>query len=244
MRRLKLTVQYDGTDYAGFQRQPRVPTIQQALEEAVGECLGHGVRCLAAGRTDAGVHALGQVVTVDADVPIPLKAVPVAFTSKLPPSIAVTEASEVEPSFHPRFDAKWKRYVYRVVSRPVRSPFLGRYAWCVPWPLSLEAMAAGAEHVIGCHDFRSFCAAGSDVDSYERDVMRLDIAQDGDVSEIWIEADGFLYKMVRIIVGTLVEVGRDRRAPEAISQIIQARDRGQAGRTAPPQGLCLAKVGY
>ncbi len=244
MRRLKLTVQYDGTDYAGFQRQPAVITVQETLEKALGECLGHEVRCLAAGRTDAGVHALGQVVTVDTDVPIPVQAVPVAFTSKLPPSIAVTEASEADLGFHPRFDAKWKRYVYRIVSRPVRSPFLGRYAWCVPWPLSLDAMAAGAEHLIGYHDFRSFCAGGSDVDSYERDVRALDIAQDGDVSEIWIEADGFLYKMVRIIVGTLVEIGRDVRAPEAVAQIIQARDRAQAGRTAPPQGLCLAKVLY
>jgi tRNA pseudouridine38-40 synthase len=244
MRRLKLTVQYDGTDYAGFQRQPGIMTVQEALEEAIGECLGHDVRCLAAGRTDAGVHALGQVVTVDTDVPIPLKAVPVAFTSKLPPSIAVTEASEAERSFHPRFDAKWKRYVYRVVSRPVRSPFLGRYAWCVPWELSLEAMAAGGEHIVGRRDFRSFCASGADVDTYERDVRSLDIAPDGDVTEVWIEADGFLYKMVRIIVGTLVDVGRDMRAPEAVAQIIEARDRAQAGRTAPPQGLCLAKVRY
>jgi tRNA pseudouridine38-40 synthase len=244
MPRLKLTVQYDGTDYAGFQRQPHVMTVQQALEEAIGECLGHEVQCLAAGRTDAGVHALGQVVVVDTHVPIPIEAVPVAFTSKLPPSIAVAEASEVDAAFHPRFDAKWKRYVYRIVSRRVRSPFLGRYAWCVPWPLAIESMAAGGEHLMGRHDFRSFCASGSDVEFYEREVVKLDIARDGDVIEIWIEADGFLYKMVRIIVGTLVEVGRDLRAAEAVAQIIEARDRSQAGRTAPPQGLCLAKVEY
>jgi len=244
MRRLKLIVQYDGSEYAGFQRQPGIMTVQQALEEAIGECLRHEVRCLAAGRTDAGVHALGQVVTVDTDVPIPIEAVPVAFTSKLPPSIAVVRATEVDPSFHPRFDARWKRYVYRIVSRPVRSPFLGRYAWSVRWPLSAEPMAAGAEHVRGRHDFRSFCASGADVHSYEREVQELEVATAGDMTEIWIQADGFLYKMVRIIVGTLVEVGRDRLAPESVAQIIEARDRSRAGKTAPPQGLCLAKVQY
>jgi tRNA pseudouridine38-40 synthase len=170
--------------------------------------------------------------------------VPVAFTSKLPPSIAVTEASEVDAGFHPRFDAKWKRYVYRIVSRPVRSPFLGRYAWCVRWALAAELMAAGAEHLRGRHDFRAFCASGATVHTYERCVRRLDVAPAGDVLEIWIEADGFLYKMVRIIVGTLVEVGCGRRAAEWIAQVLEARDRSQAGKTAPPQGLCLAKVEY
>jgi tRNA pseudouridine38-40 synthase len=244
MRRLKLIVQYDGTDFAGFQRQPNALTVQQALEEGIGEALGHEVRVLAAGRTDAGVHATGQVVTVDTDVPIPVEATPIAFTSKLPNSVAVAAAEEVEPSFHPRFAAKSKRYVYRIVSRPVRSPFLGRYAWCVRDELAAEMMAAAAEHLRGRNDFRSFCAAGSDAETFEREVTRLEVAREGDMVEIWIDADGFLYQMVRIIVGTLVEVGRDRIAPERVAQIIEARDRTKAGPTAPPQGLCLVRVEY
>jgi len=244
MRRLKLTVQYDGTEYAGFQRQPNVVTVQGVLEKTIGECLGHEVSLLGAGRTDAGVHALGQVVTVDTEVAIPIAVAPVAFTSKLPLDIAVKEAEEVDLEFHPRFDAKWKRYAYRMVSRPVRSPFLGRYAWCLREALDGELMAAGAEHLKGRRDFRSFCAAGSDVTDFERTVLALDVAQDGDITEVWVEADGFLYKMVRNIVGTLVEVGRGRMAPETVGQILAARDRSVAGKTAPPQGLSLAKVQY
>jgi tRNA pseudouridine38-40 synthase len=244
MRKLKLTVQYDGTDFAGFQRQPNAVTVQQTLEEAIGGRLGHEVRLTAASRTDAGVHALGQVVCVETEVWIPVEAAPIAFTSALPPSVAVVDAEEVDPSFHPRFDARWKRYVYRIVSRPLRSPFLGRYAWCTSHELSAEMMAAAAEHIKGSHDFRSFCAGGAQVEDFVREVTRLDIARDGDLLEVWIEADGFLYRMVRNIVGTLVEVGRDRIAPERVGQIIAARDRRQAGPTAPPQGLCLAKVAY
>ena len=244
MRRLKLIVQYDGTEYAGFQRQPNVVTVQQVLEETIGDCLSHPVSILASGRTDAGVHALGQVCTVDTDVAIPIDAVPLAFTSKLPPAIAVTAAEDVDVGFHPRFDALWKRYAYRIVSRPIRSPFLGRFAWCTRHSMDAQMMAAGAEHILGSHDFRSFCAAGSDVSDFERNVLRLEVARDGDIIEIWIEADGFLYKMVRNIVGTLVEVGRGRMAPEAVAQIIAAKDRSAAAKTAPPQGLSLIRVQY
>jgi tRNA pseudouridine38-40 synthase len=244
MRKLKLTVQYDGTDFAGFQRQPNAVTVQQTLEEAIGGRLGHEVRLTAASRTDAGVHALGQVACFETEVSIPVEAAPIAFTSALPLSVAVVDAEEVDSSFHPRYDARWKRYVYRIVSRPLRSPFLGRYAWCTSHELSAEMMAAAAEHIKGSHDFRSFCAGGTEVEDFVREVTRIDIARDGDLLEVWIEADGFLYKMVRNIVGTLVEVGRDRIAPERVAQIIAARDRRQAGPTAPPQGLCLAKVGY
>jgi tRNA pseudouridine38-40 synthase len=244
MRKLKLTVQYDGTDFAGFQRQPDVPTVQGVLEEAIGRCLGHPVSLTAASRTDAGVHALGQVVAVETEVPIPVEAAPVAFTAALPTSVAVVEAEEVDPGFHPRFAAQWKQYVYRIISRPVRSPILGRFAWCLPHELSVEMMAAAAEHLHGRHDFRSFCAGGAQVEDFVRDVMRLDLSRDGDVIEYRIEANGFLYRMVRNIVGTLVEVGRDRLAPEEMGTILAARDRRRAGPTAPPQGLCLVKVAY
>jgi tRNA pseudouridine38-40 synthase len=244
MRKLKLIVQYDGTDFAGFQRQPNAVTVQGVLEERLARVLGHPVALTAASRTDAGVHALGQVACLETEVGLPVEAAPVAFTAALPDSVAVAEACEVDPSFHPRFDAKGKRYVYRVVPRPVRSPILGRFAWCVTDALSVEAMQAAAEHIIGQRDFRSFCAAGSPVEDFVRHVTRLDIAPDADILEFRIEADGFLYKMVRNIVGTLVEVGRGGLAPEHVAQIVAARDRRQAARTAPPQGLCLVKVRY
>lgn len=244
MRKLKLTVQYDGTEFAGFQRQPGRRTVQEVLEETFARCLGHEVTVVAASRTDAGVHALGQVVCIETGVPIPTERVPRAFTAALPSSVAVVAAEEVPLSFHPRFDALWKRYVYRIVMRDIRSPFLGRYAWCVRERLCVEAMAEAGSYLRGRHDFRSFCAAGEDRDDFVRDVKRLELAQDGDIVELWIEADGFLYRMVRIIAGTLVEVGKGRMEPEQIADVIAARDRRRAGRTAPPHGLCLAKVGY
>ena len=148
MRRLKLIVQYDGTDYAGFQRQPNAVTVQEVLEDTIEGCLGHPVTVLASGRTDAGVHALGQVCTIDTDVSIPVDRAAVAFNAKLPQDIAVTAAEQVDPSFHPRFDALWKRYAYRIVSRPVRSPFLGRYAWCVRDCLDAQLMADGAARIV------------------------------------------------------------------------------------------------
>jgi len=244
MRRLKLIVQYDGTDYAGFQRQPNAVTVQEVLEDTIGSCLGHPVTVLASGRTDAGVHALGQVCTIDTDVSIPIDRVPAAFNAKLPQYIAVASAEQVDLSFHPRFDALWKRYAYRIVSRPVRSPFLGRYAWCTRHGLDAQLMADGAARIEGRHDFRSFCASGSDVTDFERTVQRIEVARDGDIVEIWVEADGFLYKMVRNIVGTLVEVGRGRMAPDTVAQVIAARDRKAAAKTAPPQGLSLIRVQY
>ncbi|MBM3500788.1 MAG: tRNA pseudouridine(38-40) synthase TruA [Armatimonadetes bacterium] len=244
MRKLKLTVQYDGTDFAGYQRQPNAATVQETLEDCLSRCLGHPVSLTAASRTDAGVHALGQVVCLETEVGLPLSAAPTAFTSALPSSVAVIEAEEVDAAFHPRFDARGKQYVYRVVSRPVRSPFLGRYAWCVPYGLEPERMRAGAANVVGRRDFRSFCAAGGRTENAVRDVTRLDITCEGDLFEFRIEADGFLYKMVRNIVGTLVEVGRDRMAPEQVGRIIEARDRRAAPPTAPPQGLCLVRVDY
>jgi len=244
MRKLKLTVQYDGTDFAGFQRQPNAPTVQGTLEECLGRCLGHPLSLAAASRTDAGVHALGQVVCLETAVPIPPTAAPMAFTAALPNSVAVVEVEEVHPAFHPRFDATSKQYVYRVVTRPVRSPFLGRYAWCVPYELELQGMQEAGGHLVGRRDFRSFCAAGSPTRDFVRNVSRLDIAAEGDVFEVRIEADGFLYKMVRNIVGTLVEVGRGRLPPERVRDILEARDRRAAPPTAPPQGLCLVRVTY
>ncbi len=244
MRALRLVVQYDGTDYAGFQTQPDRPTIQGTLEQVAGEILGHPVRLTAAGRTDAGVHALGQVITLQTDTPLPLAKVPEVFNNRLPADITVAAAEQVDESFHPRFDARRKRYSYRILNRDIASPFICRYAWHVREPLDGEAMAAAAEHLLGEHDFATFCAGGSEVTSTVRTLYSLDVARERDILEIWGEANGFLYQMMRIIVGTLVDVGAGRLCAEEVVQILERGDRRYAGPTAPPHGLCLARVIY
>lgn len=244
MRNIKLIVQYDGTDYAGFQVQPDVPTIQGALEDALGRILKHKVRIRAAGRTDAGVHALGQVVTVRTDTAIPAHSLADALDNALPPAIAVSAGVELPAGFHPQYDAVAKLYSYRILNRREPSPFIGRFAWHVRAALDVEAMAAGGEALLGRHDFSAFEAAGSGVTDKVRTLERLDCERHGDVIELRARADGFLYLMVRNIVGTLVEVGLGRLAPEAVGEILASRDRANAGPTAPPQGLCLVRVDY
>jgi len=244
MRTLKLVVQYDGTDYAGFQIQPDRPTVQGVLEQTAAAILGHPVRLTAAGRTDAGVHALGQVVALNTATPLPLDKTVEVFNGRLPADIAVARAEEVEAGFHPRFDARRKRYSYRLLNREVRSPFICRYAWHVREALDAEAMAAGTACLEGEHDFASFCAGGAETNSTVRTLYSLDVAREGDLLEIWAEGSGFLYQMVRIIVGTLVAVGLGRLSVESVAQVLAAKDRAAAGPPAPPQGLCLARVVY
>lgn len=244
MRKVKLVVQYDGTDYAGFQIQPNVPTVQEELERALSKVLQHTVHLVAAGRTDAGVHATGQVVAIETDNPIPAWQLVRATNDVLPTAVGVVEAEEVSPGFHPRYDAVAKLYCYRILNRPVGSPFICRYAWHVPGGLDDEAMNAGAACLLGRHDFSAFEAAGSSARNKVRCLERLDCERVGDILEIRALADGFLYMMVRNIVGTLVEVGQGRRMPGEMETILRSRDRSQAGPTAPPHGLCLVRVDY
>ncbi|NPV47263.1 MAG: tRNA pseudouridine(38-40) synthase TruA [Armatimonadetes bacterium] len=244
MRRVRLLVQYDGTDYAGFQVQPGRRTVQQELEECLGRLTGDRVRVTAASRTDAGVHALGQVVAFSTNSPIPAERIPRALNDLLPAAVSCVAAEDCPHGFHPRFDARGKLYTYRILNRPTRSPFICRYAWHIAEPLDLPAMREGARHLVGTHDFAAFCAAGSAVQDTRRTVRRLDLDTEGDVIETHIEGDGFLYMMVRIIMGTLAEVGRGRLEPTQVLSIVAGRDRGKAGPTAPPEGLCLVRVTY
>lgn len=244
MRNIKLIVQYDGTDYAGFQVQPDVPTIQGALEVALAHILKHDLRIRAAGRTDAGVHAIGQVVSVRTDAAIPAQALADALDNALPAAIAVPAGVEAPPEFHPQYDAVAKLYSYRILNRREPSPFIGRYAWHVRGPLDVDAMSTAAEALTGRHDFSAFEAAGGAAADKVRTLERLDCERHGDMIEIRARADGFLYMMVRNIVGTLVEVGLGRLAPRAVGDILASRDRTNAGPTAPPQGLCLVRVDY
>jgi tRNA pseudouridine38-40 synthase len=244
MRRVGLVVQYDGTAYAGFQIQPAVATVQGELERALGNLLGEEVRVAGASRTDAGVHAQGQVVTFTTENPLPLERLPRALNDRLPGDIACSQAFVVPAEFHPRYSATGKLYSYRLLNRALPSPFIGRYAWQVPGRLDLAAMREASEAVLGEHDFAAFCAAGSSVRSTVREVRRLDWQAEGESWEARIEGDGFLYRMIRIIIGTVVEVGLGRRPAAAMGAILASRERRQAGATAPSRGLHLLKVYY
>jgi tRNA pseudouridine38-40 synthase len=244
MRHIRLVVQYDGTDYAGFQVQPDCPTVQGVLQEALSKLLNETVGLKGASRTDAGVHALGQVVTFTTENAIPLSRIVSALNALLPREVAATDAAEVSPEFHPRFGARRKEYVYRLLNRELPSPFLGRTAWHVPVPLDVAAMQAAAEPLVGEHDFAAFCAAGSATKTTVRELDELSVAQQDELIEMRLVGNGFLYMMVRIIVGTLVEAGLGRMAPDEVGRILASRDRTQAGPTAPPQGLTLVRIEY
>lgn len=244
MRNIRLLLQYDGTDYRGFQIQPHVPTIQGEVERALERVLGHPVRIKGASRTDAGVHALGNVIAFGTLSPIPVERLVRATNAALPAAVSVVVGDEVGEQFHPRYDAVSKLYLYRILNRETPSPFIGRYAWHVPATLDIEAMRHAAAQLLGRHDFSAFENAGSDVVDKVRNLQRLDLVREGDVLEVRAEADGFLYMMVRNIVGTLLQVGRGQRSPDEVGEILRRGDRSLAGPTAPAQGLCLVRVTY
>ncbi len=246
MRHIKLTLAYDGTDYHGWQVQARDrgPTVQGMLEEAWHRLTGERVRVTGAGRTDAGVHALGQVAHLATNSRIPADRVPHALNSVLPPDIVVGEAVEVDAGFHARFGATGKTYTYRIWNHPFPDPFTRRYAWHIPYPLDLTAMQQAAGALVGTHDFRALCATGSPVRNYVRTVFACAVAQQEQLLSITISGNGFLYNMVRIIVGTLVEVGRGKLNEGALAAAIRSGRREDAGPTAPPHGLFLVRVDY
>jgi len=244
MRHIKLVIGYDGTDFHGFQRQKGLRTVQEELERTLTSLLGHPVSVKAAGRTDAGVHAEGQVVSFWTSCPIPVERLPVVLNGLLPPDIVAKEAKEVSPDFHPRFDATSRVYRYLIDNRPVPAALLRRYAWHVPEPLDVEAMRSASQHLIGVHDFASFHASGSDLGSTVREMKRIVISKRNSIISITLEANSFLYHMARIIVGTLVEIGLGERHPDEMREILMVRDRSAAGKTAPPHGLCLMQVKY
>jgi tRNA pseudouridine38-40 synthase len=244
MRRIKLVLEYCGTRYHGWQVQPNALSVQECIERPLTQITNGPVRVHAAGRTDAGVHALGQVVHFDTASAMPLPALQRGLNSLLPDDIAVLQVTEVPMDFHARYAARQKTYAYIVHNHPVRSVFLAPYTWYVPQPLDVPAMRSAAQVLVGCHDFSAFRAASCAARSPVRCVSRIAVKRRAARIFFVLCADGFLQHMVRNIVGTLVDIGRGKIPAEAMTAILQSRQRQLAGPTAPPQGLCLVRVRY
>jgi tRNA pseudouridine38-40 synthase len=249
-RNLRLLLAYDGTGFHGWQRQPGLPSVQACLEEAAARILDEPVKLYASGRTDAGVHALGQVANFITSCRIPEANLRRALNDILPPDVRVRAVEEVAPHFHARYAVRSKTYRYRILQADVCPPFVWRYVWHCPYELDRRRMAGAARFFVGEHDFTSFAATGAEEDDLEPSMVRTVFSSkifwnERSATLVYeVRGSGFLRHMVRNLAGTLVEVGRGRLAPAGISRILRARDRRSAGPTAPPQGLCLVRVEY
>lgn len=248
MRFLKITIAYDGANYVGWQVQPNGPSIQQMLEQAVKKITGETLRAVASGRTDAGVHALAQVVSLQTESELSPEVLCKALNANTPEDIAVLDVCEAPAGFHAIRDATGKRYRYVICDSPVPNVFARHYAWQLFQRLDEAAMHTAAQSLLGRHDFSSFEASGAERKTSVRTITDLVVKRrtddEGERLVIEVAADGFLYNMVRNIVGTLVEVGRGRQSVDWPAKVLQAKDRKQAGPTAPPQGLFLVRVEY
>lgn len=246
MAHFRLTLEYEGTGYSGWQRQAGDErTVQGTLEAAVEAVCRVTGRVTGAGRTDAGVHAAGQVAGIEVETDLDAETFGRALNARLPGDLAVVGIAAANPGFHPRFDARSKLYRYRIWNGPVRSPLGARFHHHVPQKLAVDRMREGAALLVGTHDFASFQAAGSDVVDTVRSLSRVEVAghPGGDVV-LDLEGSGFLRHMVRNVAGTLLQVGRGQRAAHEMASILAARDRRVAGPTAPARGLLLVRVDY
>lgn len=245
MRNIKLVIEYDGTNYHGWQVQPNGLTIQEVIEEKIQTMTRARVRLTGSGRTDAGVHALGQVANFRTPSPIPVEGFQRGLNSLLPPDIVIQAAEEVAPQFHAQYAAKRKIYRYVILQREVPSALFRNYSWRLPGALDVPAMEEASRLLEGRQDFTSFRGADADTEDPVREVFRAEWSvKEPEFLHFTIEADGFLKHMVRNIVGTLVDVGKGKRSPDQFGQVLRSRDRRHAGMTAPPQGLFLVEVKY
>lgn len=246
MQNIKMILAYDGTNYHGFQIQNKttLKTIQGSIEKALSTLTGNQVTIYGSGRTDSGVHARGQVINFLTDSRIPVEKYPLAVNSLLPPDIRVWKAEEVTEDFHARFNARKKTYHYTIYNDRHMSPFWRHYAYHVPVDLEIGKMKEAADQFQGIHDFSSFCAKNTAVSSFIRTIYSCLVIKEGSLITIKVEGNGFLYNMVRIMTGTLLEVGWGKRSVSEIPYLLEAKDRKQAGVTVPPHGLCLWSVNY
>ncbi|GHI00467.1 tRNA pseudouridine(38-40) synthase TruA [Neobacillus kokaensis] len=246
MQRYKAIITYDGTEFAGYQIQPNKRTVQSVLEAVLAKMhKGHEVKVTASGRTDAGVHAIGQVIHFDSPLAIPEEKWVTALNALLPEDLSILIVEKVSESFHARFDAEGKEYRYRLLLSKRRDPFVRRYAYRYPYTLDLEAMQAASQYLVGRPlDFTSFCSAKTEVADKVRTIETIDFLLDEDFLTIRFVGNGFLYNMVRILTGTLLEVGSGDRHPQEMAEILEKKDRRFAGKTAPAHGLYLWEVFY
>ncbi|MDF2907933.1 MAG: tRNA pseudouridine synthase [Herbinix sp.] len=244
MKRIKLVIAYDGTGYCGWQLQPGQPTIEAELNKALSELLKEDITVIGASRTDSGVHALGNVAIFDTESAIPAEKICFALNVRLPEDIRVQSSSEVAPDWHPRRTVSRKTYEYRILSRKIAIPTQRLYSTFIYYDLDLNRMKEAASYLIGEHDFKSFCSVKTQAMDTVRTIYQLDVSKNGDNITIIVTGSGFLYNMVRIIAGTLIEIGRGAYPPERMREMLDGRDRGLAGPTALPEGLTLVGIEY
>ena len=244
MKRVGIVVAYDGTNYSGWQIQPNGVTIQGVLNETLSRLLGEEIEVMGASRTDAGVHALGNVAVFDTNARMPAGKISFALNQFLPEDIRIQLSEEVEPDFHPRYKKKKKTYEYRILNRTFPVPTERLYSYFYHYHLDVEKMREATSYLIGQHDFASFCGSGAQVKSTIRTITSMSVDREGDIITIRISGTGFLYNMVRIIAGTLIEIGNGQYPPEKMQEILDACDREAAGPTAPAKGLTLIGIRY
>ena len=244
MKRVMLTVAYDGTNYHGWQLQPNVTTIESVLNGALSTLLNEDIRVIGASRTDTGVHALGNIAVFDTQARMPAEKFSYALNQKLPEDIRIQASREVPLDFHPRRQDSRKTYVYKILNSTFPMPVYRLYSHFTYVPLDVKSMQRAADHLLGEHDFKSFCSVNTTAETTVRTIYDIDVEKMGPYITIQVTGSGFLYNMVRIIAGTLMEVGRGNLAPDRIEEILKACDRTKAGPTAPACGLTLVKYEF
>lgn len=244
MKRVKLVVAYDGTNYHGWQVQDNGITIEEVLNRTISELVQEDIKVIGASRTDAGVHACGNVAVFDTESRIPGDKFSFALNQRLPEDIRIQESCEVDADFHPRYADTVKTYEYNILNRRFELPSKRLYAAFCYYPMNIERMNQAAAYLVGEHDFKSFCSAGAQVQTTVRTIYAVNVTKEDDMVHIRITGNGFLYNMVRIIAGTLMQVGTGLMEPEQVKEILEARDRSKAGPTAVAKGLTLVKIRY
>lgn len=241
---VKLVVAYEGTNYCGWQIQPNGITIEQVLNETLSSLLGEEITVTGASRTDAGVHSLGNVAVFETHTKMPAEKISFALNQRLPEDIVVQESCQVPEDFHPRFSKSRKTYEYRILNCRFRQPLERRTSYFYHYPLDVRAMQKAAAYLVGEHDFTSFASVHAQTNTYVRMIYALDVVREGDMIRIRVQGNGFLYNMVRIIAGTLIQVGAGIKKPEDMESILAGKDRELAGPTAPAHGLTMIGLEY
>ena len=244
MKRVKMVVAYDGTNYCGWQVQPNGITVEEVLNRSLSNLLGEKIEVMGASRTDSGVHSLGNVAVFDTNTRMPADKIAFALNQRLPEDIVVQGSCEVPSDWHPRYQESTKTYEYRILNRTFRMPTRRLDTYFYHYPLDVEQMSEAASYLVGTHDFASFCAANAQVKSTVRTIYSCTAQKENDIITIRVTGNGFLYNMVRIIAGTLIEVGAGKRRPVEIKDILAAENRDAAGPTAPAQGLTMMGIEY